>query len=552
MAKVAPQPGNQRQLHSRLRFSPGGVTSRTKAHNPKRSPMTWLPTNPQGFESDKCRFDVLPFLSRGGMDIGCGPKKVWPHMMGIDSCVDTQLFGIQMKPDIVVKSAERLGLFADNAAENVFSSHLLEHIEDWGAALREWWRIVKPGGHLVLYLPHADLYPNVGQPGANPDHKHDFTPADLLAFFTLAFPDWTLLANETRDQADEYSFLLVLRKEPTGTGQNDASTQPIAKSAGLVRVGAHGDAIWASSPCALLKEQGYHVTAYVATTGGEILKHDPNIDRLVVIPDGVLSDEDLLAYWAHEAAKHDKWVNLIGSVEQRLLFHPSSNEFFLSHKLRHKFADKNYMEMVHDYADLPHDFRQKYYPTAAELDWARAVKAKLPGGADTPLVVLNPCGSGPAKTWPHAQAFMERMNTAGINCVVLGDLRLPLEEVEPHGIVVGTDWPVRAALAFAQLADCVVATESLIANSVAQESMLKVIILSHSSNENLTKHWNNTAALQATSVSCYPCHRVHGATLTFCAKDTTTGASACMASATADTVADFVVERLVAQAVEVA
>lgn len=516
--------------------------------------MTWSPTNSQGFESEKCRFDVLPYLSKGGLDIGCGPKKVWPHLVGVDSGKDTELFGVSMKPDIVVGSAERLALFANESMESVFSSHLLEHIANWQSALREWWRLVKVGGHLCLYLPHADLYPNCGQPGANPDHKHDFRPEDITDFFALALPDWTLLHCEVRDQADEYSFLLVLRKEAPGAGQADATLAHHPKTAGLVRVGAHGDAIWASSPCALLKEQGYFVTAYVATTGGEILKHDPNIDRLVVLPDGVLTDDELLAYWAHEAVKHTKWVNLIGSVEQRLLFHPSSNEFFLSHKLRHQFADKNYLEMVHDYADLPHVFKQKYYPTEQEMLFAGTLKSKLPGGDNTPLVVLNPCGSGPAKTWPHAQRFMELCNAAGVNCVVLGDIRKPLDlqEVEPHGIVLGKDLPVRAALALTQLADCVVGTESLIANSVAMERMLKVVILSHSSNKNLTKHWVNTAALEAPQVSCHPCHRVHGADLTFCAKDTTTGAAACMASATADTVVSFVLERLLGKQVEVA
>lgn len=514
--------------------------------------MTWSPVNSQGFESDKVRFDVLPYLSKGGLDIGCGPKKVWPHLVGLDSGKDTELFGVQMKPDMVIGNAARLSIFANDAIENVFSSHLLEHIEDWQAALREWWRIVKVGGHLSLYLPHADLYPNCGEPGANPDHKHDFLPSDIVDFFKLAMPDWTLLANQTRDQADEYSFLLVFRKESASTGQNDSTNAQPLKTVGLVRVGAHGDAIWASSPCALFKEQGYFVTAYIASTGGEILKHDPNIDRLVVLPDGVLTDDELLAYWAHEAAKHTKWVNLIGSVEQRLLYHPSSNEFYLPHPLRHRFANQNYLEMVHDYAGLPHDFRQRYFPTEQEKQFAQTLKSKLPGGDKTPLVILNPCGSGPAKTWPHAQRFLQLMNDAGINCVVLGDLRLPLEEIEPHGIVLGKDLPVRAALAFAQLADCVVATESLIANSVAMESMLKVVILSHSSNENLTKHWVNTAAIEAPQVSCHPCHRVHGGDLTFCAKDTNSGASACMASATADTVADFVLERLLGKRVEVA
>lgn len=506
--------------------------------------MTWSLETSNGFESDKIRFEVLPYLSRGGLDVGCGPKKVWPHLVGIDSGADTQLFGVAMKPDMVVSSADRLAVFADNALENVYSSHLLEHIVSWQAALREWWRIVKPGGHLVLYLPHADLYPNVGQPGANPDHKHDFRPEDIIDFCRLAFSDWTLCEHQTRDQGNEYSFLLVLRKELTGAGQNDTSTTHPAKSVGLVRVGANGDAVWASSPIALLAEQGYAVTAYVAKTGAEILRHDPHIHRIVELPDGVLTDDELLEFWAHEAAKHDKWVNLIGSVEQRLLYHPSSNEFFLPHKLRHQFANKNYLEMIHDYAGLPHDFRQKYYPSAAELAAAQKMRDLLPFG---PVVVLNPCGSGPAKTWPHAQAFMQRMNDAGVNCVVLGDLRLELEEVEPHGIIVGTEWPVRVALAFALLADAVVATESLIANAVAMEPMLKVVLLSHSSNENLTKHWVNTAAIEPQNVACHPCHRVHGAHLGFCSKDTASAAAACMASAAPGMVADFVLEQLAAK-----
>lgn len=263
--------------------------------------MTWSLHTSQGFESDKVRFEVLPYLSRGGVDVGCGAKKVWPHMIGVDNGKDAELFGVTMKPDLMVGSAERLELFADNSMHSVFSSHVLEHIEDWQAALREWWRIVKPGGHLVLYLPHADLYPNVGQPGANPDHKHDFRPEQILDFCRLAFPDWTLLQNQTRAQRNEYSFLLVLHKGRPGSGQREALPDPSVKTAGLVRVGANGDALWASSPIALLHEQGYQVTAYVAKTGAEILANDPHIHRLVMLPDGVLSDEDLLEFWAHEA-----------------------------------------------------------------------------------------------------------------------------------------------------------------------------------------------------------------------------------------------------------
>ena len=505
--------------------------------------MTWNPHTSCGFESDKIKYEVLPYMTRGGLDIGCGPKKVWPHLIGIDSGKDTDLFGVAMKPDIVVGSAERLSLFADASADSVFSSHTLEHIDNWQAALEEWWRLVKVGGHLILYLPHRDLYPNIGQPGANPDHKHDFVPEDIVGFFENSGSDWTLVENQVRGEGNEYSFLQVWRKEAFNAGRRHAWSEPKpARTAGIVRIGAKGDALWASSPAALFKEQGCHVTAFVATTGEEVLRHDPNIDRLVTLPNGVLDDDELLAFWAHQATKFDRWVNLVGSVEQRLLYHPSSNEFFLPQKLRHRYGNANYLETIHDYADLPHDFRQKFHPSEAEAKWSRETREKLlPPG---PLVVLNACGSGPAKTWPHAQAFIERMAAAKIVTVVLGDLRgIDLEEVGEYTAIVGNGWPVRAALAFAQIADAVVATESMIANSVAMEPMLKVILLSHSSNENLTKHWKNTAALEAPAVACHPCHRIH-ATLDFCAKDTATGCSACMASYGPDAVADFVIERL--------
>ena len=69
--------------------------------------MTWSLHTSCGFESDKIKYEVLPYLTRGGLDIGCGPKKVWPHLIGIDSGRDTELFGVAMKPDIVVGTASR-------------------------------------------------------------------------------------------------------------------------------------------------------------------------------------------------------------------------------------------------------------------------------------------------------------------------------------------------------------------------------------------------------------------------------------------------------------
>ena len=506
--------------------------------------MTWYPDAPQGNEAAKCRFDVLPYLARGGADIGCGGQKVWPHLVGVDNGLDQKLFGAPVRADIVVNDASRLALFADAAFWGVFSSHLLEHLADPAAALREWWRVLKVGGHLCLYLPHRDLYPNIGQPGANPDHKHDFLPDDVLALLRQAAPDWALLENQTRSEGLEYSFLLVLKKLPEGAGQHDQTVERPAKTAAVVRVGGHGDALWASSPLALLKEQGYHTTVYTAHTGAEVLAHDPHIDRIINLPDGVLSDDDLIAYWAHEAPKYDRFINLIGSVETRLLAHANEPAFYLPHPLRQKLMNANYLEMVHDYAGLPHDFRQKFHANEFEAAWAKEQRDHLAG----PVVVINPAGSGPTKFWPHTMALARRLAGHGVHSVILGDLAYAavadIEDEEPYIHVVGKEWPVRFALAYAQQADAVVATESLIANSVALEPMLKVVTLSHSSAENLTKHWVNTAAVEPAAIACHPCHRIHGHTFAFCQVDTTTGCSACQAAAGPDLVAGIVLDWL--------
>jgi hypothetical protein len=140
---------------------------------------------------------------------------------------------------------------------------------------------------------------------------------------------------------------------------------------------------------------------------------------------------------------------------------------------------------------------------------------------------------------------MQILADNGVYTVLLGRLLDDtLEPIEPWAHVVGMEWPIRGALAFALEADAVIGTESMVVNAVAMEPMLKVVTMSHSSAENLTKHWQNTVAIEPAGVACHPCHRVHPDSLLFCAKDTGTKAAACQASATAPMIAEIVVKHL--------
>lgn len=46
----------------------------------------------------------------------------------------------------------------DGVFQTVYASHLLEHLDDPRTALRNWWRILRPTGHLIVCVPHRDLY----------------------------------------------------------------------------------------------------------------------------------------------------------------------------------------------------------------------------------------------------------------------------------------------------------------------------------------------------------------------------------------------------------
>lgn len=66
--------------------------------------------------------------------------------------------------------------FDKESFEVVFSSHCLEHMVDPRSAIRNWFSLVKPGGHLITIVPDEDLYEQGHFPSIfNTDHKSTFT-----------------------------------------------------------------------------------------------------------------------------------------------------------------------------------------------------------------------------------------------------------------------------------------------------------------------------------------------------------------------------------------
>jgi len=75
--------------------------------------------------------------------------------------------------------------FADESQDYVYSSHCLEHISNYMAVIKDWYRVTKVGGHIVTVVPHQFLYEkrNTKPSKWNRDHKRFYTPASLVAEF---------------------------------------------------------------------------------------------------------------------------------------------------------------------------------------------------------------------------------------------------------------------------------------------------------------------------------------------------------------------------------
>jgi SAM-dependent methyltransferase len=122
----------------------------------------------------KRRFNDGLFHSRyfvgHGIDIGGKPDPlgqyvgVFPLMQRVDIW------------DFENGDAQFMNGVADGLFDFVHSSHCLEHMVDVNTALRNWTRIVKPGGYLIVTVPDEDLYEHGKWPSVhNADHKWSFT-----------------------------------------------------------------------------------------------------------------------------------------------------------------------------------------------------------------------------------------------------------------------------------------------------------------------------------------------------------------------------------------
>jgi ADP-heptose:LPS heptosyltransferase len=309
------------------------------------------------------------------------------------------------------------------------------------------------------------------------------------------------------------------------------------KSCGIVRYGAIGDMIQTSSLFPWLKDQGYHITLYCqAGNGYESVKHDPHVDRFIKQVRNAVPPQFLLEFFDETKRKYDKWINLCESVEATLLASPGRVQWEWPNHVRQKYLNKNYLEWIHEIAEVPPPYKPKFYSTLEERLWAKE-KRRTYGKRN---ILWSLAGSSGHKVWPYLDTIIAglMLKYPDVHVVLVGDESCVILETgwenEKRVHRQSGKWSIRESMAFAEVADIVIGTETGLLNSAGSMDTWKIVTLSHSSQENLTKYWINTIVLeQPNNIGCplYHCHMLHGAEGTSpwlaCPQEKTTGTALC-------------------------
>ena len=104
------------------------------------------------------------YLNGKGLDIGAGFDPLIVENGTIE------IWDLPQGDAQYLKGAE------DNSYDFIYSSHCLEHMVDVKESLKNWARVVKPGGYLYIIVPDWERYELFNWPSRfNGDHKQSFS-----------------------------------------------------------------------------------------------------------------------------------------------------------------------------------------------------------------------------------------------------------------------------------------------------------------------------------------------------------------------------------------
>jgi ADP-heptose:LPS heptosyltransferase len=405
---------------------------------------------------------------------------------------------VALNPTIAVCDG-RVDVFADDAFDHVVIGPRLAATPEPDKMFRDLAGKLKVGGHMILYLPYKY---------SSPDTMWEFTTESVRELFG-SYGSWKLKTTHCRDGA----LLWIAKKVLGRRGQIVESTPTGTKRACIVRYGAIGDMIMITPLIKQLAADGYKVTMNITPYAASVLDNNPYVSNIIYQEREVIPNSDLGNYWAEWKGDYEKYINLSESIEGSLLKVEGREDFFTSHEWRGNTCNLNYYDYTMSLGGYPGKLGQRgeLYFTRAEERTAKAFRDKY---RDKFLIVWGLNGSSHHKVYPFFEAVMTGFLDSHLDAILVtvGDQTAKtMQFSHPQAIHAAGDWTLRQVFALLPLANLVVGPESAIINAAGCFDVPKIVFLSHSTHENLTKYFTNVYPLDpdTTQSPCYPCHQLH-------------------------------------------
>lgn len=284
------------------------------------------------------------------------------------------------------------------------------------------------------------------------------------------------------------------------------------KSVIVHRFGAIGDFIITTPIYPLLKKEGWNVTLNTTKRGMEILKHNPCIDKFRLHNSSIKPNEELDKYIQELGKNYDRTIDLCESIEGTLSKVEWRDDFFWSKEKRHKECNVNFYDRTLEIAGYKnlngYNRNGRLYFSRLEEMMVKDIRKKHKKHF---LILWSLAGSSAHKAYPFAEyaakIIINRYPEAFI--ITVGDAICEL--IEPKGVRIKNcsgKWGIRKSLLMTKYANLVIGTDTGLMHGAGSFDTPKILLLSSTTHENISKYWANVVTLSA-NVECQPCHQLH-------------------------------------------
>lgn len=160
------------------------------------------------YGEDSC---LMSIVKGKGLDVGCGNNKITPETIGVDLVAkgDLTTFGDGEKAPSVadIKASGDKLPFNNESQDYIVARHNIEHYADVVKALREWNRVLKPGGKLGITTPDDGKVSGIR---LDKTHKHSFSRESLCTLVEMC----GFKVTKVNGTANQWSFYIIAEKVP--------------------------------------------------------------------------------------------------------------------------------------------------------------------------------------------------------------------------------------------------------------------------------------------------------------------------------------------------